>query len=351
MCRWFAYISPQEPCLLQDVLIDPLNAISKQCSEHYLPKLLPHGEEHELDDSKDALLKMRNSLLNMDGLGIAWYTQASQNYVKGVDGTRPALYKSQSPPISDFNFRNLCANTETYCLFAHIRATSGSVVTQVNSHPFVFGRHVFMHNGAISNFTNIRRDMTDLLSYDAYANTLGSTDSEHAAALYMTNLTNGGTKDTWAKEYPVKEMLDAMNKTVLQIMELQVKILGDKKAPNSLNFCCTDGKKMVAIRFRNHKSQQPPSLYWSEFAGRTLNQKFPGNPDGADMVNEGATQSEDAKIGKHTIIASEPTTYDDSEWHLITANCALTVDEQGTETEVPIEYDPKFNAIDPNFPG
>lgn len=70
MCRWFAYISPEEPCLLADVLLTPANAISKQCSEHYLPKLLPHGEETELDDG-DKLLQMRNSLLNMDGLGIA----------------------------------------------------------------------------------------------------------------------------------------------------------------------------------------------------------------------------------------------------------------------------------------
>ena len=143
MCRWFAYISPEEPCLLSDVLIDPSNAISKQCSEHYLPKLLPHGEEKELDDA-DKLLQMRNSLLNMDGLGIAWYTDAAQNYMSSVTGPRPALYKSQQPPSNDFNFRSLCGNTETKCVFAHIRATSGSVVTQVNSHPFVFGRHVFV---------------------------------------------------------------------------------------------------------------------------------------------------------------------------------------------------------------
>ena len=192
---------------------------------------------------------MRNSLLNMDGLGIAWYTKAAESYIKGVDGPRPALYKSQSPPISDFNFRNLCSNTESHCLFAHIRATSGSVVTQVNSHPFVFGRHVFMHNGAISNFSDIRRDLTDLFSFDAYCNVLGSTDSEHAAALYMTNLTNHGTKDTWEKEYPISEMLKAMNKTVVQIMELQQKQLGDKKAPNSLNFCATDGKKVSPLLF------------------------------------------------------------------------------------------------------
>ena len=350
MCRWFAYISPIEPCLLSDVLINPANAISKQCSEHYLPQLLPHGEETDLQDSTDPLMKMRNSLLNMDGLGIAWYTKASEDYVKGIDGTRPALYKSQSPPINDFNFRSLCANTESYCLFAHIRATSGSVVTQVNSHPFVFGRHTFMHNGAISNFTNIRREMTDLFSYDAYCNVLGSTDSEHAAALYITYLTGGGTKDTWEKAYPLEEMHRAITKTVLTIMDLQQKILGDKATPNSLNFCATDGKKLVAIRFRNHATQQPPSLYWSEFAGRTLNQKFPGHPDGADKVNEMATKGDDEKIGKHTIVASEPTTHDEAEWHLIKKNCALTVDEQGTETEVPIEYEAKLNAVDPSNP-
>lgn len=349
MCRWFAYISPQEPCLLSDVLIDPANAISKQCSEHYLPLLLPHGEEHELDHSKDALLQMRNSLLNMDGLGVAWYTKAAENYVKDVEGPRPALYKSQSPPISDFNFRNLCSNTETHCLFAHIRATSGSVVTQVNSHPFVFGRHTFMHNGVISDFLKIRRDMTDLLSYDAYCDVVGSTDSEHAAALYITNLTNHGTKDTWASEYQVTEMLSATNKTVVQIMELQQKHLDKKAAPNSLNFCATDGKKMVAIRFRNHATQQPPSLYWSEYAGRKLNQKYPGSPDAADKVNDAASKGQDEKIGKHTIVASEPTTYDDAEWHLITKNCALTVDESGTEKEVPLEYDARLNAVDPNF--
>ena len=350
MCRWFAYISPVEPCLLSDVLINPANAISKQCSEHYLPQLLPHSAETNLYDSTDPLMKMRNSLLNMDGLGIAWYTESAENYVKGVEGTRPALYKSQSPPINDFNFRSLCANTEAYCLFAHIRATSGSVVTQVNSHPFVFGRHTFMHNGAISNFTNIRRDMTDAFSYDAYSNVLGSTDSEHAAALYMTILTGGGTKDAWEKEYPLAEMHGAMIKTVITIMSLQQKTLGAKATPNSLNFCTTDGKKLVAIRFRNHATQQPPSLYWSEFAGRTLNQKYPGHPDGADKVNEMASKGEDEKIGKHTIVASEPTTYDETEWHLIGKNCALTVDDMGTETEIPIEYDAKLNAVDPNNP-
>jgi glutamine amidotransferase len=284
----------------------------------------------------------------MDGLGIAWYTEASQNYIKSIDGPRPALYKSQQPPSNDFNFKSLCNNTESKCVFAHIRATSGSVVTQVNSHPFVFGRHVFMHNGVISNFTDVRRDMSHMFSYDAFSNVLGSTDSEHAAALYMTNLTNHGDKNTWEKQYPLQEMADALVKTIIQILEVQQK-LGPKNAPNSLNFCTTDGCRMVAIRFRNHASQQPPSLYWSEFAGRTLNQKFPGSPDAPEDVNHEAVLGEAERIGKHTIIASEPTTYDEGEWNLISKNCLLTVDEFGIETEIPMQYDQVLNAKDPVF--
>lgn len=277
------------------------------------------------------------------------YTEASSSYVKHVTGRRPALYKSQSPPINDFNFKSLCDNTETHCVFAHIRASSGSVVTQVNSHPFVFGRHVFMHNGVISNFSAIRRELTDLLSYDAYCNVLGSTDSEHAAALYITNLTNHGDKSTWERPYSVNAMFAAMRKTIIQILQLQHDKLKEKNTPNSLNFCTTDGTKLLAIRFRNHANQQPPSLYWSEFAGRTLNTKYPGHPDGRELVNEEAVLKACEKIGKHTIVASEPTTYDENEWHLIKANHALLVGEDGKEKHEKIEYDKELNAADPKF--
>jgi glutamine amidotransferase len=208
-----------------------------------------------------------------------------------------------------------------------------------------------MHNGVVSNFSSIRRELTSLLSFDAFCNVLGSTDSEHAAALYMTNLTNGSGKESWEKAYPLKKMLEAMQKTVVQILTLQKNLLGEANTPNSLNFCTTDGTKMLAIRFRNHASQQPPSLYWSEFAGRTLNTKYPGNPDSKDGGSADADTEvgEAGTMGKHTIIASEPTTYDEKEWHLINRNCALMVDEDGIEREEEIQYDDGLNAKDPKF--
>ena len=71
MCRWFAYISQTERCLLEDVLIDPAHSISKQVHDHYLPKLSDHepGEDPEATKKEIAL---RNKLFNADGLGVAW---------------------------------------------------------------------------------------------------------------------------------------------------------------------------------------------------------------------------------------------------------------------------------------
>lgn len=99
MCRWFAFLAPEEPCLVSDVLVTPANSISRQVSKHYLPYLLPHKRDKDLHRSKDALLRARNALLNMDGMGMAWYTDAASSYSQAIEGPRPALYKTQSPPI------------------------------------------------------------------------------------------------------------------------------------------------------------------------------------------------------------------------------------------------------------
>jgi glutamine amidotransferase len=87
--------------------------------------------------------------------------------------------------------------------------------------------------------------------------------------------------------------------------------------------------------------------YWSEFAGRTLNRKFEGHPDGPEILNRRATFGPETSYGQHTIIASEPTTFDEKQWHLIKKNHALLVDEAGNETEVPITYNSALNAHDP----
>ncbi|KAK4951144.1 hypothetical protein LTR66_013871, partial [Elasticomyces elasticus] len=356
MCRWFAYISPTEPCLLEDVLITPKHGLVKQVHEHFLPGLVHHYPEDI--EKGDALIRARNSVSNIDGVGIAWYTSSNADYEAGETGAsadgvaksglRPACYRTIAPPINDLNFRSICANTETRVLFAHIRAASATPIVHVNNHPFTFGRHIFMHNGVVSDFSAIKRTMCMKMSDAAHAGVLGGTDSEHIAALYMTHLTNGGPVESFQNEYDVQEMAVALHKAVADVLDCQETLLGEKKRPNSLNLCVTDGIKLVAYRFRNHSTQEPPSLYYSTKAGTTLNRKYPDNPDGEPAATSDKSRRPIEKHGKHIIIASEPSTYQIKDWHLIGRNQVLMASHEGKVQLHDIEIEDAWNAIDPS---
>ncbi|EXJ79063.1 hypothetical protein A1O3_08564 [Capronia epimyces CBS 606.96] len=341
MCRWFAYLSPDEECLLEDVLITPEHGLAKQVHDHYLPKLFSHVPGEETTSQE---VSLRNRLFNVDGFGMAWYTESRAEFVKSTIGTRPAVYKNSQPPNNDANFHSICENTATTALFAHIRAATGTSVATINNHPFIFGRHTIMHNGLIAHFADIRRPMLDLIEKSAYENIQGTTDSEHFAALYITHLTKavGGGPDSWQRQYTTAEMQNALVTAFQAVIELQQKVLGAQNVKAcSLNVCCTDGDQMVAVRLRNHVIEQPPSLYWSNKAGVTLNRKYPDLPSGAANPNAIKSASEH---GSHVIVASEPTTYKIEDWALIEKNHALLVDSRGSYSMVKIELPDSFLA-------
>ncbi|MCJ1310456.1 hypothetical protein MMC25_004120 [Agyrium rufum] len=342
MCRWFAYISNTEECLLEDVLITPKHSLSKQVHEHYLPKLLRH-DANEITTEQE--ITVRNRLFNVDGFGVSWYTPARTDFGLG-SGLRPALYKTAQPPLHDLNFQSICANTATKCCFAHIRSATATPIVAVNNHPFVFGRHAIMHNGVVADFLSISREICKLLDDDTYANIDGGTDSEHFAALYMTFLTGGSGKEAWERQYSVSEMRDALHKALGTVIETQKAILGDKAAANSLNVAVTDGSQLVAIRARNHQVEQPPSLYYSTTAGITLNRKYPDHPDGSENPH---AQKDPSEHGSHVIVASEPSTYKKEEWELIEKNHCVLV---GVDGKVRVEAIPMasgWNSRTSNF--
>ena len=165
------------------------------------------------------------------------------------------------------------------------------------------------------------------------------------AALYMTFLTRsrGQGKAAWEHRYTLSEMKTALESAFALTTKLQLKYLST--TPNSgplqassLNFCVTDGSQLVAIRFHNHISEQPPSLYYSSTAGVTLNRKYPDNSDGTSNMDAVRNPLDH---GNHVIIASEPTTYKPGDWKLIPKNSAVLVDEKGgvslEEVEVAVE--------------
>jgi len=301
---------------------------------------------------------------------MAWYTPVLSTFSPPTPSStkpalHPALYKSIQPPLHDSNFRSLCANTSSPVLLAHIRAATATAITSTNNHPFTFGIHTIMHNGYISSFTLIKRALCAAMSQEAFAHIQGGTDTEHFAALLMTNLCPSSTHTPnpcsgeegesafpaeWEQYHSVEELHTALQKTIATIIEIQKSELGAKAEPNDLNICITDGRSLVACRYRNHATEQPPSLYYSTSAGVTLNRQFPDHPDGAQgphgsgkgksangkKAAEGAeghnphAKRDAGEHGKHVIVASEPTTYMQREWTLIEKNRVVLVRPDGS---------------------
>ncbi|TFK47178.1 N-terminal nucleophile aminohydrolase [Heliocybe sulcata] len=254
------------------------------------------------------------------------------------DGIRPTIYKVLSQPTTDPIFTSLCANTATTTLFAHIRAASpGSPIHIYNAHPFTFGRYTFMHNGGVTGFEHIKREVLNEMSEDAVLSMHGSSDSEHVAALFFTYLAERRGPGVWEKSHPLSEVKLALEKAVQKIIDIQKEVLpkkGQEYGASSLNIAITDGEQLLTIRFRNSATEHPPSLYLSTTAGVTLNRKYPGHPD--KEVDDAANKKSTEEHGDHVIVASEPTTYQKHQWELIGKNECIMVGKDMVVRKEPV---------------
>ncbi|MGH3127777.1 MAG: class II glutamine amidotransferase [Gaiellaceae bacterium] len=152
MCRWMAYSG--SPVLLEELLYEPKHSL--------------------IDQSLHSTMGAETT--NGDGFGVGWY---------GV-GETPATYHSIEPAWNERNLRDLAAHVESGLVFAHIRASSGSPVQQTNCHPFRHGRWLWMHNGLISDFHQVKRELVLAVDPSLYSSIEGSTDSEVFFYLALT---------------------------------------------------------------------------------------------------------------------------------------------------------------------
>src|SRR5262249_40568970 len=144
MCRWLAYSG--SPVLLEELLYKPVHSLIDQSLHSQLGATTTNG----------------------DGFGVGWY---------GVEEI-PALFKSIQPAWNDRHLRGLAGHVSSPLVFAHIRASTGSPVQQTNCHPFRHGRWLWMHNGAIHGFEQIKRELVLAVDPELYPFIEGSTDSE-----------------------------------------------------------------------------------------------------------------------------------------------------------------------------
>ena len=158
MCRWLAYSGG--PVCLEDLLFKPKNSLVVQ-SQHS---------------------KMGATTTNGDGFGVGWY---------GWRDT-PGLFRSIEPAWNDRNLREICAQARSVRVFAHIRASTGSAVQQTNCHPFRHGQWLWMHNGVVAGFREMKRDLALAVDPALFPDIEGSTDSE---MLFFLALTYGLQED------------------------------------------------------------------------------------------------------------------------------------------------------------
>ncbi|GAA3302341.1 hypothetical protein GCM10020295_47870 [Streptomyces cinereospinus] len=161
MCRWIAYSGT--PILLSQVLFRP---------EHSL-----------IDQSLHSRLGVETT--NGDGFGIGWYPG-------DTDTDTPAVLRDVGPAWNNRNLLEVAHHVRSGLFFAHIRASTGTAVQQTNCHPFRSGRWMWMHNGMISEFSRLRRDLALAVDPALYAGIEGSTDSE---LMFFLALTFGLTDD------------------------------------------------------------------------------------------------------------------------------------------------------------
>jgi glutamine amidotransferase len=152
VCRWLAYSGT--PVLLERLLYTPVHSLIDQSLHSRLGATTTNG----------------------DGFGVGWY---------GEDET-PGLFKSIEPAWNDSNLRELAGHVRSGLVFAHIRAATGTPVQWTNCHPFRYGRWLWMHNGSIGQFHEVKRELQIAVDPSLFSAIEGSTDSETFFYLALT---------------------------------------------------------------------------------------------------------------------------------------------------------------------
>jgi predicted glutamine amidotransferase len=276
MCRFVAYAGA--PLLLADLLYRPADSLIMQSH---------HARE-------------RPEPLNGDGVGVGWYAPE-------IDPT-PCVLRSVTPAWSNRNLQSLSFKTRASLLFAHVRAASpGMLVTETNTHPFAYDRLMWMHNGGVAEFGKVRRRLRDGLSDEFYNMISGTTDSEHAFALFLNSL-----RAPLDRVRP-SDLRAALIETIAQLNELTRE--AGITATSYYNFAVTDGSAMVISRYCSAEGMPGASLHYSRGS------LFECRPDGlCDMRPVGVDEH-----ARAVIVSSERLTEDLDDWQAVPVNHTITV--------------------------
>lgn len=219
MCRFLAYRG--EPILLETMVAAPCHSLIHQSL---------HATEAKTET-------------NGDGFGVGWYGERET----------PGLYREVRPAWSDENLRSIAGQVRSRLFFAHVRAATGTATSRANCHPFSHGRHMFMHNGQVGGWPQVRRRVEGMIPDELYGSRAGTTDSE---AIFLAALARGLDTD------PVGAL-----RSTLADVKAAMRAAGVAE-PLRFTATLTDGHTLWAFRWSC--DARPPTLYYKEVPGGLL---------------------------------------------------------------------------------
>jgi predicted glutamine amidotransferase len=280
MCRWMAWSG--QPVIVEELLFQPVHGL--------------------IDQSLHSRMGVETT--NGDGFGLGWYGA----------GEGPGMYKSVQPAWGDANLRELAAHIESHLFIAHVRATTGTAIQETNCHPFRHGRWLFVHNGVIAGFHQMRRELMLEVRPDLFPNIEGSTDSE---VLFHLALTYGLEDD------PVAALERAIG-----FVEATAERHGIEH-PVQTSIGVTDGERLWALRYSTERRSR--SLFVSTDA-RAVRELPPENPRLQRLRDE------------DRIVVSEPLADLPGVWQEIPESTVLVVQPGPDEQH---EFHPRFEPAQP----
>lgn len=264
MCRWIAYTG--EPIYLDTLVTKP---------DH---SLLVQSRHSQLNYTSSGQLLS----INGDGFGIGWY------------GARdlPGIFKDDLPVWHNVNLESLCHQVKSHMFMAHIRATTTGDIQRTNCHPFSYENWLFQHNGHISDFPSLRRQLQLCIAPELYPLLQGTTDSE---TFFLMAVTYGLLDNP-------KLAMQKMVRKVLSLMKMRDPV-------GVLNFSCaiSDGIKIYTLRYSYNEA---PMTQFVSTSSDCLEEFSPGK----------------ATIAKgSTIVVSEPLDAISDKWIKIPNNTFTTI--------------------------
>jgi glutamine amidotransferase len=272
MCRWIAYTG--SPLLMSDLLYVPENSLVVQ--------------------SLHARLGVEPT--NGDGFGVGWYGEEE----------RPGRYRSIEPAWNDRNLQELSAHIRSRLVLAHVRASTGTPVQQSNCHPFRNGRWLWVHNGSIAGFREVKRDLLLAVDPVLFPDIEGSTDSE---LFFYLALTFGLHDDPPAAVARAVGLIEEVGRRHGQEFPIQMTV------------ATTDGETLWAFRYSSEGRSR--SLFHSTDIS-TLRAQYPDNP----VLHR---LSDDARL-----VVSEPLGGLRGAWHEVAEGTCVVV-RNGQEEQRPFQ--------------